>query len=396
MASPGQTYGVSIFLDHIIADLGISRSLTSALFTMATLVGSATMPLVGRQIDRRGSRRTFTIISALFGLSCAYMGFVQNAPMLGIGFVTIRLFGQGALVLVSKTVINHWWVRRRGTILGIAGVFTGLLGIGAFPNLIDGMIPIWGWRLTYALLGLALLFVIAPLGFLFLRDQPEDYGLQPDGNGRQSATGRLVPSVQKAEHWTPREAIRTPAFWAVGLGCASVWMMSTGLYFHTVSILGDRNLSPSVAAAAFIPVALSAALLNLAGGALLDRLPVRLVMVAALVLQAVSLTTMRFVEGIELAFLYGIVQGAADGLCTAVINVVWATYFGRRHLGTIAGAGMMILSTGSALGAVPFGVARDLLGDYNLALAVATTLPLLLGVINLFVKRPRRCDYLRN
>ena len=40
MSSPGQTYVVSIFIEPFIADLGISRSLVSTLYTLGTLVGS--------------------------------------------------------------------------------------------------------------------------------------------------------------------------------------------------------------------------------------------------------------------------------------------------------------------------------------------------------------------
>ncbi|MCL4301003.1 MAG: hypothetical protein KJ077_35040 [Anaerolineae bacterium] len=42
LTSPGQTYAVSIFIEHFITDLGLSRFLVSALYTVGTLVGSLT------------------------------------------------------------------------------------------------------------------------------------------------------------------------------------------------------------------------------------------------------------------------------------------------------------------------------------------------------------------
>ena len=119
MTSPGQTYSVSIFIQQFIEDLGISRSLVSTLYTLGTLAGSLALPFVGRQIDRRGPRLMVSVITALFAVSCVYMGFVHNAVMLGIGFVLIRMLGQGSLGLVCSNVVNRWWVRRRGTMLGI-------------------------------------------------------------------------------------------------------------------------------------------------------------------------------------------------------------------------------------------------------------------------------------
>jgi hypothetical protein len=78
MTSPGQTYAVSISIEHFIADLGLSRSLVSTLYAVGTLSGSLALPLVGRQIDRRGSRVMVVIISLLFGLACIYMGLVRG------------------------------------------------------------------------------------------------------------------------------------------------------------------------------------------------------------------------------------------------------------------------------------------------------------------------------
>ena len=107
MTSAGQTYGVSIFLEQFITDLGLSRSLVSSLYTAGTLIGSLALPVVGRSIDQYGLRRVFIVVTMFFGVTCLYMGFVQNALMLGIGFVGLRMLGQGSLYPVWWL---PWWV----------------------------------------------------------------------------------------------------------------------------------------------------------------------------------------------------------------------------------------------------------------------------------------------
>ncbi len=134
MSSPGQTYAVSIFIEEFIRELGLSRSLVSSLYAVGTITGSLALPAIGRQIDKRGARPMVVVISIAFGLACIYMGMVQNALMLGIGFVAIRMLGQSSMSLVSRIVINQWWVRRRGTILGISALFASVLGVGLFPK----------------------------------------------------------------------------------------------------------------------------------------------------------------------------------------------------------------------------------------------------------------------
>jgi hypothetical protein len=44
MTTPGQTVGISIFLDPIIADLGLTRSGALTLYLVGTLLGSLFLP----------------------------------------------------------------------------------------------------------------------------------------------------------------------------------------------------------------------------------------------------------------------------------------------------------------------------------------------------------------
>ena len=143
MSSPGQTYAISIFIDYFITDLGISRGMVSTLYAAGTLTAAMALPWVGRQIDKRVLRFVVATIATLFGLACIYMGTVQNAAMLLVGFILLRMLGQGSLSLASTYFINQWWARRRGTVLGISGVMMAIFGLGLFPNLINCLIPSW-------------------------------------------------------------------------------------------------------------------------------------------------------------------------------------------------------------------------------------------------------------
>ena len=389
MTSPGQTYAISIFIEHFIVDLGISRGLVSTFYTVGTLVASFGLPFVGRQIDRRGPRLMVGIISAVFGLACIYMGAIQTGWMLLIGFVLVRLLGQGSLSLVSNYVINQWWVRRRGMVMGLSGVFVSLLGVGAFPNLINWMIPQIGWRATYVVFGAALIAVMVPLGVTFYRSRPEAYGLTPD-NQSDGRTGGAKGAVLVEENWTLAEARRTAAFWIVAAGLSSISMLGTGLTFHMVSIFADNNLSPTIAAAVFVPLALTTAVANLGSGVLVDRIPVRYFLAVALLLQALTLWMAQALPSVEVAILYGVLLGTMMGLMRTVGAVVWPSYYGRLYLGSIAGFASTILTAASALGPMPMGLARDLLGSYNQALVILAFIPLALSVLSLFLRPPRR------
>lgn len=167
MTTPGQTVGVSVFLDKIIADLGLSRSVVSLLYMLGTLGGSFSLPFVGRFIDRRRPRGAVIAIASLFALACVGMGFVQGLVTLGFGFIAIRGLGQGSLGLVSTNAINLWFVQRRGLALSLSGIGFAV-GIGVFPLLIEFLITRWGWRLAYMILGGLVAVTILPIGALIV------------------------------------------------------------------------------------------------------------------------------------------------------------------------------------------------------------------------------------
>ncbi|WP_207782239.1 hypothetical protein [Phytoactinopolyspora limicola] len=83
---PGQTAGVSVFIDPLIADLGISRSAISTAYLIGTLAGAVAMPWIGRALDRYGIRRTMATIGAVFGAVLLLMALVTEIVGLTAGF----------------------------------------------------------------------------------------------------------------------------------------------------------------------------------------------------------------------------------------------------------------------------------------------------------------------
>lgn len=391
LTSPGQTYAVSVFIDHIINDLGLSRSVVSTLYTVGTLTAGFAMPFVGRKIDKRGPRYVMTAVVIAFGLVCIYMGFISNALMVGIGFIGLRLLGQGSLSMVSRYIVNQWWVRRRGMVMGIAGVSTALLGSGGFPNLINSLIPQFGWRTTYMLLGVMIWVVMIPISLIFVRSRPEDYGLQPDGDAPVSDDDPNGTAL-KEDNWTLSEALHSPVFWLIAACLAAPSMLNTGLTFHIFSIFQDSGLDATIAAAVFIPMASSGALFRLIGGYLIDRIPARFLFSFSLILNALILIMAPSLPSVTVALLFGVIMGASGGIEQACSGVIWAKYFGRLHLGSITGVVSSILVASSALGPMPMGVARDLMGSYSTVLTVFALIPLTLAVVSFFFIKPPQRD----
>ena len=388
MTSPGQTYVVSVVLEPLLEELEVSRSLVSILYAFGTLVAGFALPAIGRAVDRYGARPMVIGITLIAIATCFFVGFVQNAVMLTIAFVLLRLFNHGSLTLVSQNVINQWWIRRRGTVMGINGILWALLGFGAFPLVVRWLVNDYGWRMTYWIQGIALLLIMLPVGALLFRNRPEEYGQEPDGGVAASVDAENDQPLE--ENWTRAESLRTPAFWIAAAGISINGLMITGLFFHMESIFADNGLSATLASQVFAPIALTSAAVNLGGGALADRVPVRFLLGGGLILLSISTAMALYLTGVTVAMLYGILLGISIGLAVLVQNIIWADYYGREHLGSITGVAATVLMVGNALGPVPLGIARDLLGGYDLALYLLALLPLFLGIGSLTVGKPRK------
>ncbi len=385
MTMPGQTTGVSIFIDHLIHDLGLTRSGVSTLYLLGTLGGSLVLPLVGRFVDRRGPRLAVIVIAAAFALACVWMGAVQGVVMLLVGFTLIRALGQGALSLVSLHVVAIWFVRRRGIAVGLVGVGMAL-ATATFPTLIERLIEATDWRSAYMLLGLLVGLTILPIGALVYRDRPERYGVLPDGGSGSSQSHSAAASER---HYTASEARRTVTFWVFLLGLFFGSTLGTGLVFHHYSILAEGGLERVDAARAFMFYGAAAALANLSTGALITRVAPRYLLSLMLVALGASLVFAGYLSGPQAVAPYGLLLGLRTGIFASLSGNVFAYYFGRKHLGSIKGWVSSALVVGSAVGPLVFGLGYDLLGSYTLTVVVCAVPPLVLAFVTPFLRLVR-------
>jgi MFS family permease len=333
-----------------------------------------------------------TIVSILFGLSCFFMGFVQNALMIGIGFLLIRMLGQGSLQLVSQTAINQWWVRKRGMIMGISGLLLALLGMGGFPSLVYWLISISDWRMTYIILGLSLLLIMAPVGYFFFRNRPEDYQLHPDGiaYAHDNSESQVPEDLPIEENWTLKEALHTRAFWVFGLSLSFFVLAITGITFHIVSIFQTQGLEPSLAASVFLPLAITAAITTLLVGYLSDHMPLNILFAVSMLLLALSMLMAQWLQGVGSVLLFGIIFGISNGAIRALSSVIWPSFYGRKHLGSIFGFTASMTVIGAAIGPLPFGFVYDTIGSYQPVLWVLAILSIAFGLAGLLTRKPSK------
>lgn len=386
MMGPSQTFTVGIFIDYLIADLGISRANISLIYGLATLAASLLLPITGRRVDRHGARKMVLWVGLGLGGAAMWMAGVQNGLMVLAGLLALRFLGFGSLQLVSNNVIAQWFVRRRGLVMGITGLSLPI-SLTLFPLLTQTFIDELTWRGAWLVLGLLVWVVVLPVGWFLFKDRPEQYGLRPDGDAPPvpSATG---PASEV--NWTSTEARHTGVFWIFAIALSTMTMILAGLMFHQVSLFETRGLSRNVAVESYKIIALFSVISNLGLGPLLDRYSARLLLALTMLVLGATMIMVQVMASPGAAFVYAALQGLASGSYRVMDSVVWAKYFGRRHLGSIKGLTMIGVTGATALGPYPLGLSLDWFGSYNPVLSGLLVLPVSIAVLALFIRRPEK------
>jgi len=397
---PGQTMGFSVFTDVMMRELGLSRVQLSAAYFIGTMLSGFTLPWLGRLYDRFGGRRMGVYSSlatgiVLFFLSVAaplsrrISGAIEAGAALRVavsfmvitaGFYLIRASAQGVLTMTSRNLVGKWFDYHRGTALALSGAVTAF-GFSLAPRVLDSLIQQFGYDGAWRLLGLLTVTIMAGLGWLLFRDNPEECGMNMDGPPRPGT--RRKPHADSLTHrdLTRGEALRTWPFWAFNLSIAFFSLFATAYTFNIVSIGAEAGREKSAILSLFVPMAFVSVVSNLLCGwfSSRTRLKYLLVLMNASSLAGVFGVLYIGSPGGAAAFVIG--NGVCGGCFGALSGITWPRFFGRRWLGAISGVAMSSMVLSSAIGPILFSLSLAHTGSYTPILWISAIIPaaLLLG-----------------
>ena len=395
MSVPGQTVGVSVFTDFLLDDLGLSRSSLSLAYLIGTIASALSLGAAGVLYDRHGGRRVAVSAALAMAVVLVYLSILPSLaaarPVLGfvavtLGFWGLRFSGQGMLTLASRNMVMEWFDRRRGMANAVMGISISF-GFSAAPRAFEAVIgPDGEWQRAWQLISL-IVVAFAVLAMVFYRDRPEDHGMVPDGPMATSA-GRTHAETAPGRAFTLPEARRTYTFWVFAATLLLAGLLLTAYTFHIVSIFGDAGMSRRQAVGIFLPAAAVAVVVEFAGSWLSDYIKLKyLAMVQLAGAFVLSLSLAGLNGGAPVA---GVIvgHGFMQGMFGILSNVTWPRFFGRRHLGAIAGFATAITVAGTAVGPALFSGVRDLTGTYSAAALGTAAVAVVLLVLMTRADRP--------
>ncbi len=358
-----------LFVKPIGDDLGIGRSTFGWAQTARQVSSSVTSPIVGVLLDRFGSRVLMAVAAAITGVSMVGLSRLDHGWQLVSLFAVMGLVGMsGPGALVTSVPVVKWFVRDRGR--AIAFMSLGIpIGAVIFVPLTQVFIDAWGWRTAWIVLAAIGGGIIVPLSLLFVRRQPEDMGLLPDGAALEqeppAASSRPSAKAVEEASWTVREAARSSAFWSLVAVFAIVSLAIGTFAVHRIPAFMDRGLDARLVSFATAIDAVCAGATTFTLGFLVGKYPAKTLGVAGFLLLTAACVLTIYATTVPLMFLSMSIFGAGIGSLLFLQNYLWADYFGRRHLGSIRGLVMPITLVIGGIGAPVAGYVRDATGSYN-------------------------------
>jgi cyanate permease len=306
--------------------------------------------------------------------------------VMSVGFFFLRFLGQGSLTLVSRNVVMEWFEKRRGMANAILGVAVSF-GFSYSPRILDRLIQSGGWQSAWRYLALFIGGGFCLFAFIFFRDRPEDFDLEPDG-GTVKVRKILHPETAAGRNFELKDARRTFSYWVFILAITMAALIVTAFTFHIVSIFAEAGLGRSRAVAIFFPSSLVAVSIQFLSSWASDYIKLKYLLalqVAGMGILALGIVLLSPGLPVILVILG---NGITQGLMGVTNNITWVRFFGRKHLGAVSGFAAAWTVAGSAVGPYLFSLSLDITGSYSAIAIVSLGITAALFIASLKADRP--------
>ena len=378
----GIAYSFASFFDGFETDFQASRGDISLVFSIAGFLYFSLGAVSGPLSDRLGSRPVVAFGMVLIAAGLLASSFAQNLWQLYLSYGVAIGVGIGFSYVPSVSVLQRWFVRRRGfaTGLAVAGIGAGTL---IAPPISRFLVESLGWRGAFQVLaGLALFAGLGAAWMLY--PNPAARGAYPDGDGPPVGARPPIAGMSL------RAAAVTCPFWLIFVASAisSLGMFVPFVHLVKFSVDQGHNESWSILLISLIGIGSITGRLILGGVA--DRLGRHRAVVAMFVGIALVHSWWYLSTSFWALAIYAVLFGVFYGGYVALAPSLLADYFGARNVGSILGVQYAGVGLGNLVGPVAMGFAFDLTGGYDLPIAASAATPFLAVAIIFLLRSPEQ------
>lgn len=338
----GIRYSYGVFFKSLEQNFGWNRTLTSGVFSVYMVLCSLFAICGGWALDRYGPRLVLIIMGLFTSSSLLLSSQADSLWKLFLSYSLLLAIGTGPTYGVIMATVSRWFVRRRGTAVGIVSAGIGL-GLIIMNPVAAYLVSSYGWQSAYMVVGFIALFIIVPCSLLLKKS--------PDATeGSAAEEGLLDGSDGPAEDFSLLQAARDKNFWLFFI----IWVLYSFcvhlVLTHLVPFAIDLGVPTIKAAAVVTLLGGSSVLGRLVVGRLSDIIGRKWATTLSALFMAGAMLLLSGASHLWMlqlfAVFFGFFYGALDPPITAFVGEV----FGLRHIGVIMGVFVTAWSTGAAIG----------------------------------------------
>ena len=378
---------LSVWFEPIREETGWKSWEISASFTIGSFSGSILTAVIGRVMDRYGTRTIMALSGMVLAGCMVGLAFMQAPWQMWLFFGTGRAFAIAGVQVGTTVAIANWFIRKRGKATSLAG-FGLRSGQALVPLAAAATIVLLTWRWAYGLLAISAILLVTAPALVYLRRRPEDYGLLPDGEPpSEPAQGDQGRPQETEAQWTTSQARKTLAFWLILLTTSIMFFGQTATNLHAVPHFQVRGVPFENSVVIVFIFAAVSAVMTVPWGWVMDRVHVRFVIAMVSLIYFGSMLIIIDAHTFAGAVLFGVVFGVAQGGWTVSQRIVVPNYFGRRSVGGIRGQMGLMTAFINPVGPLAAGWIRDQTGSYEQAFTIFAFL-FLAAIVMMLIATP--------
>ena len=388
-------YSFPVFWPYLISELGMTESQLGMVSAFYFIPIAILAIVVGRALDKYSVKNFMMIGAVIYAVGLFSLSFINSYWSLLTIYLTILALGSVMMgnLAVSK-LISNWFDKNAGKALGIAAIGISFSGV-ALPLIVDPLLDLVGWRNVYLIFASVVFFIILPLIFFAVIDDPKTVNQVKDGIKTHIEEEPLPQEI------TAKDLLSKKVFWMISLAFAFQFMSMMGvLAFLPVhaSKMGLEEtwyllgLPVKQYVFAYSLAAFGGVLGKILFGYLMDIMKAAYPSMMAMFLQAIGIFGITYFNEPSIFLLSAFIFGLGFGAATPLMTACYLRTFGAHNLGKARGIASPIVSPLQPIGVLVTSILIGFQDTYFVAFNIMGCIALVAVILASQIHEPKKSD----
>ena len=388
-------YSFPVFWPYLISELGMTESQLGMITAFYFIPVAILAIFIGRGLDKYSVKNFMMIGSIIYAVGLFSLSFINSYWSLVMIYLTILALGSIMMgnLAVAK-LISNWFDKNAGRALGIAAVGISFSGV-VLPLVVDPLLDLVGWRNVYVIFASVVLFIILPLIFFVVIDDPKTVNQVKDGIKRDNE------EESSPQEMTSKDLLSKKVFWIISLAFAFQFLSMMGviafLPIHASKMGLDEiwnllGFPVKQYVFAYALAAFGGVLGKLIFGYLMDLMKAAYPSMIAMSLQAIGIFGFTYFNEPIIFFLSALIFGLGYGAATPLMTACYLRAFGSHNLGKARGISSPIVAPLQPIGILITSILIGFQDTYFLAFNIMGCFALLALVLASQIQEPHKSE----